>query len=134
MVWFLAIGGCSNLVYAGAYLALRGPLGMVSGNLVALVLSTVVSTAANRWFTFGLHSRRAQGRDQVLGLALLGLGMAVTSGSLMLLAATSDSPSRLSELAVLAAANAAVGVVRFVTFRIWMRPQRTPATEADPTR
>jgi putative flippase GtrA len=130
VVWFLAIGGFSNIVYAGGYLALRGVLGMVNGNLVALVVSTMVSTAANRWFTFGVHSRRAQGRHQALGLVLLGLGMAVTSGSLLLLAATTTSPSRLSELAVLAAANAAVGVVRFLTFRSVMRPDRLPVAPA----
>jgi hypothetical protein len=53
---------------------------------------------------------------------LLAFGLVVTAGSLWLLEASVDDPSRLAELLVLAAANVAVGLVRFVAFRRVMVP------------
>jgi hypothetical protein len=44
----------------------------------------------------------------------------VTAGSLWLLAALVDAPSRTQEVAVLVAANLGTGLVRFVVFRVAM--------------
>jgi hypothetical protein len=63
-------------------------------------------------------------RHQVLGLALLAFGLAVTAGSLAILQAGVDAPSRLAEVLVLAAANLGVGLVRFAAFRVAMVPPR----------
>ena len=46
----------------------------------------------------------------------------MTAGSLWLLEASVDQPSRLSEVAVLAAANLGVGLIRFAAFRVAMVP------------
>lgn len=68
------------------------------------------------------------GRHQLQGLAVLGVGLALTSGSLLLLDVLTR-PDRAAELAVLIAANATA--VRFLLFRAWVfRPGRTPATAA----
>ena len=61
---------------------------------------------------------------QALGLALLGFSLAVTAGSLWLLGATVDTPSRTQEVAVLVAANLGTGLVRFAVFRVAMRRPR----------
>jgi hypothetical protein len=60
---------------------------------------------------------------QALGLALLVFGLAVTAGSLWLLEASVEEPSRTAELVVLAAANLGVGLVRFAAFRAAMVPE-----------
>jgi putative flippase GtrA len=119
---FSVIGIAFNVVYGLLYVALRGLLGPQWSNLVSLVASTVTDTATNRRVTFGVRNRATVVPHQSLGLVLLGLGLAVTSGSLWLLQAVAPDAGRLAELAVLGLANLLVGVVRFLSFRRWMRP------------
>jgi putative flippase GtrA len=122
LVLFGTFGVVFNVLYGALYLLLRLGLGPMWANGVALVLSTVSSTAANRRFTFEVRGPRHVVRHHSLGLTLLALGLGVTSGSLWLLEATTEHPTRLAELAVLGLANLAVGLVRFTSFRLWMRP------------
>lgn len=136
---FASIGGSLNVAYAGLYVLLREPLGAQWSNAVSLVVTTVASTAANRFFTFGVRGSRHAVRHQVLGMVLLAFGLGVTAGSLWLLDAATDSPTRLAELAVLTAANLTVGLVRFVSFRLAMVPEgpapdqdRLPPPEGEP--
>ena len=122
LVLFGGFGVVFNVLYGVLYLLLRLVLGPMWANAVALVLSTVSSTAANRRFTFEVRGPRHVVRHHSLGLTLLALGLGVTSGSLWLLEASTENPTRLAELAVLGLANLTVGLVRFTSFRIWMRP------------
>lgn len=122
LVLFGAFGVVFNLMYGALYLLLRLVLGPIWANGVALVLSTISSTAANRRVTFEVRGPWHVVRHHSLGLTLLALGLGVTSGSLWLLEASVDDPTRLAELAVLGLANLAVGLVRFASFRLWMRP------------
>jgi len=124
LVVFAGVGGFFNIVYALIYVALREGLDAQWANAVALVVSTVLGTLGHRRVTFGVRGSAGTVAHQVLGLVLLGFGLVVTAGSLWLLDATVDQPSRLSELVVLAAANLAVGLVRFAAFRAAMLPQR----------
>ena len=119
---FACVGGFFNLVYGGLYLALRGALDAQWANAIALVLSTLLGTWGHRRVTFGVRGPARTVRHQVLGLALLGFSLVVTGGSLWLLEAGVDRPSRWSELVVLAAANLGVGLVRFTAFRLAMVP------------
>jgi len=122
---FGAIGVASTLAYLALFVALRGSIGAQAANLVALLLTAVVNTAANRRLTFGV-SGRGGGRSQLEGLVVLGLGLVLTSGALALLHALSTAPSHLVELLVLVAANAAATVLRFVLLRAWVfHPART---------
>ncbi len=122
LVVFAAVGFVFNLLYAGLYLALRVVVGAQWANAVALVVSTIAGTAGHRRVTFGVRGRSRAVQHQALGLGLLGLGLVVTAGSLWLLEVTTPSPTRLAELAVLAAANLFVGLVRFLAFRSAMVP------------
>jgi putative flippase GtrA len=120
---FAAVGGVFNIVYALLYLALREALSAQYANAVALVLSTIAGTWGHRRVTFGVRGPARTLAHQVLGLALLGFGLAVTAGSLWLLEVSVAEPSRRSELLVLAAANLGVGLVRFTAFRLAMVPE-----------
>jgi putative flippase GtrA len=134
LVVFAGVGGFFNIVYALLYVALREGLHAQWANAVALVVSTVLGTLGHRRVTFGVRGNARTVAHQVLGLVLLGFGLVVTAGSLWVLDVTVDEPSRLSELLVLAAANLAVGLVRFAAFRAAMLPhgrgQNAP-TEAE---
>jgi putative flippase GtrA len=122
---FGAIGVVSTLAYLVLFLLLRSPLGAQGANLVALLLTVVGNTAANRRLTFGLRGRRHVARSQLEGLAIFVLGLGLTSGALALLAAAAPSASRRSELLVLILANALATLARFLLFRAWVfHPRR----------
>ncbi len=122
LVVFAGVGGVFNVVYAVLYLVLRELMDPQPANALALVASTIVGTWGHRRVTFGVRGRARTVPHQVLGLALLAFSLAVTAGSLWVLALTVEDPSRLAELAVLAAANLGVGLVRFALFRVAMVP------------
>lgn len=112
---FGAIGIASTLAYLLLFVLLR-PMGAQAANLLALLITAVGNTAANRRFTFGVRGT-GHTRHQLQGLLVFGLGLALTSGSLWLL--PSDA-ARVLELLVLITANLAATVLRFVLFREWV--------------
>lgn len=123
-VRFAAVGVASTLAYLLLYSLLRGALGPFGANLVALVLTAVANTAANRRLTFGIRGTAGAATHQVQGLIVFALGLALTTGALAVLPA---GAGHLVELAVLVAANALATVLRFVAFRSWIfRSRRSP--------
>jgi putative flippase GtrA len=105
---------------------LRSALSAVAANALALLVTAVANTAANRRFTFGVTGRHRRLRQHLEGLVVFGLGLAMTTGALGLLERTTDHPGRAAELAALVAANAAATVARFVLLRSWVfHPHRT---------
>ena len=128
LVVFACVGGVFNVVYALLYVVLREGLSAQWANGVALVLSTIAGTWGHRRVTFGVRGREKTVPHQALGLGMLGFGLAVTAGSLALLEATVEEPSRWDELLVLIAANLGVGLVRFAAFRFAM----VPSPEGEP--
>jgi glycosyltransferase involved in cell wall biosynthesis len=128
---FALIGVASTLAYVLIYLALRGAMGAQAANLLALLVTAVGNTAANRRITFGVRGRTAALRHQVEGLGVFALGLVLTSGALAALHAASPSPPRSVEVAVLVVANAAATLARFVLLRSWVfRPGREDAAPA----
>ena len=117
---FTAIGVTSTLAYGLLFLLLRNGFGAQGANLVALGLTAVVNTAANRRLTFGVTGRAGATRHQLQGLLVFALGLALTSGSLAALHAATATPTRNVELAVLVAANLAATVLRFLLMRVWI--------------
>ncbi|WUR63032.1 bifunctional glycosyltransferase family 2/GtrA family protein [Micromonospora chokoriensis] len=124
LVRFAAVGVASTLAYLVLFVATRGALGAQPANLLALLVTAVANTAANRRLTFGITGRRHVGRHHVQGLLAFALGLALTSGSLAVLHAVHAVPARPVELAVLVAANLAATVLRFVLLRLGMHHRR----------
>jgi putative flippase GtrA len=127
---FAAIGVVSTLAYLGLFWLLRSFMGAVAANALALLATAVANTAANRRFTFGVTGRHRRLRQHAEGLVVFGLGLAMTTGALGLLARPGPDPGRGAELAALVAANAAATLVRFVLLRSWVfHPHRTQPEE-----
>jgi len=124
LAMFGLVGVGSTLLYAGLYLVFRGPFSAFTSNLLALLLSTLANTAANRRLTFGVTGRAGALRHQVRGLLVFLVGLGVTSGSLWLLHA-SGHDHHGAEVVVLTVANLAVTVLRFVAMRGWVFARRT---------
>ena len=123
---FAAIGVVSTLAYLALFWVLRSVTGAMAANAVALLVTAVANTAANRRFTFGVTGRRDRLRQHLEGLVVFGLGLGFTTGALGLL----TPATRAAELAALVAANAAATLLRFVLLRSWVfHPHRTPYAE-----
>ena len=117
---FAVVGVLSTLAYALLYLVLAGPFGAQVANVVALLLTAIGNTAANRAYTFGVRGRARVVRHHGQGLAVFALAWALTSGSLAALHALAPGASRLVELVVLCAANLVATALRFVLLRGWV--------------
>ncbi|MQW75717.1 glycosyltransferase [Nocardioides sp. dk4132] len=123
LVMFALVGAASTLAYAVLFLVLRGAVSPFLANLLALLLTAVANTAANRRLTFGVQGRSDAVRHQLRGLVVFGVGLAVTSGSLWLLQLAGVDDRRL-EVVVLTLANLVVTVLRFVAMRLWVFARR----------
>ncbi|WP_306745409.1 bifunctional glycosyltransferase family 2/GtrA family protein [Saccharothrix yanglingensis] len=136
LVRFAAVGVVSTLAYLLLFVLLRGGLGAQGANLVALLVTAVANTAANRRFTFGVRGGRGAGRHQFEGLVVFGLGLVPTSGALAVLHRFTP-PGGAADLAAVVGANLLATVLRFLLLRNWVfrahRGSDTPAgtTAAD---
>jgi putative flippase GtrA len=126
---FAAIGVLSTLAYGALYLVLRPVLDAQAANALALLLTAVANTAANRRFTFAIRDRAHRLRHQLQGLAVFGLALALTGSSLALLHALDPDASRGFELAALIVANLLATVLRFALLRSWVFRARRAAPE-----
>jgi putative flippase GtrA len=129
---FGAIGVVSTAAYAVLYLALRPLADPVIANALALLLTAIGNTAANRRLTFGIRGRRSMVRDQVGGLIALAVALAITTAAVSMLAVAVPTAGRVLELAVLVAANAAATVVRFVLLRALITADRERVAQPNP--
>ena len=130
VVRFGAIGVVSTLAYLLLFSLLRAGLGAQAANLIALLVTAVGNTAANRRFTFGVSGTAGVTRHHFEGLIVFGIALTITSGSLGLLHTVTGAPHRMLELGVLVVANLVATVVRFVLLRGWVfHPARTRGTD-----
>jgi putative flippase GtrA len=121
---FVAVGVASTLAYLLLFLGLRPMVPAQAANLVALLVTAVANTAANRRLTFGVTGRRHAARHHLQGLFVFGLALALTSGSLATLHALNRSPPTALEVAVLVVANLGGTLLRFVLLRYWLVHRR----------
>jgi putative flippase GtrA len=116
---FAAVGVASTLAYLLLFALLRNGLGPQCANLVALLVTAVANTAANRRLTFRVRGGDGAWRHQAQGLVVFAVGLGLTSGSLALLHLVSD-PATTVELSVLVIANLVATGVRFLLMRSWV--------------
>ncbi|MFD0551744.1 bifunctional glycosyltransferase family 2/GtrA family protein [Streptomyces rectiviolaceus] len=133
LVGFCVVGALSTLFYLLLYSGFRTFSGSQVANALALLVSAVANTAANRRLTFGVRGRDRAMRHQAQGLVVFGIGLALTSGSLAALDAASGDASHGTELAVLIAANLAATVLRFLLLRAWVFPERRSDAAPQPS-
>jgi putative flippase GtrA len=128
---FLAVGVLSTLAYALLFVLLRGSLGAAGANALALALTAVGNTAANRRLTFGVRGRADVVRHHVRGALVFVLTLALTNGALLVLHGVDATPARALELGVLVVAGLAATVTRYVALRTWVFAHRRQRRIAD---
>ena len=137
LVRFAVVGVLSTLAYLALFLLLRTGMSAQLANALALLLTAVGNTAANRRLTFGVRGRADRWRHQAQGLVVFAVGLALTSGSLVVLHALAPEAPRAAEVVVIVAANVAATLLRFLLFRSWVFGPRSPlpsdvSTPSDP--
>jgi putative flippase GtrA len=131
---FATIGLLSTVAYLLLYLALRTGMPAQGANALALLITAVGNTAANRRFTFSVRGQAGAVRHQLQGLAVFAAALGLTSAALASLHAVTAHPGRILELSVLVAANLAATALRFVLLRTWVFGGHTAtATPAEMT-
>ena len=129
---FATIGVASTAVYAVLYAALRLALEPAAANALALVVTAVGNTAANRRITFAVRDRAGAVRDEAEALVALGVALAITTLAVGILGAVAPAAGRLVELAVLVAANALATACRFLLLRHWIAGSRRATATSHP--
>jgi putative flippase GtrA len=121
---FMAIGILSTLAYALLFTVLLGPLGSLAASAVALAITAVANTAANRRLTFGIRGRDGLARHHAGGLIVFALALGLTSGALAVLHGLDRRASHWLELIVLIAATLTATVTRYLALRSWVFRRR----------
>ncbi|WP_427006592.1 glycosyltransferase [Pseudarthrobacter sp. H2] len=117
---FGLVGGASTIAFALLYLMLQPPFGAQPANFLALLLTAVGNTAANRRFTFGISGPVRLFTQQFQGLVVFLLAWTITSSALGVLHAVNADASPSHELLVLTGANILATLLRFVLLRLWV--------------
>jgi putative flippase GtrA len=116
---FAIIGVLSTLANAVLYAVTRGWFSPLVANFVALTVTTVLNTEANRRVTF-TAGRQSVARAHLQGLILFTGYYLLTSGALLALDAAVAHPARWLEVLVLLGSSALGTVLRFVALRLWV--------------
>ena len=124
-VRFASVGVASTVAYLLLFMLLHGMLGAQAANLIALLVTAIGNTAANRRFTFGVAGIKRVARHHLEGLIVFAIALAITSGSLALLHTLAPDAGRYVDAVVLVAANLLATAARFVLLRGWVfHPRR----------
>jgi putative flippase GtrA len=117
---FAVVGTLSTLAYALLYVGLRQVVPALVANALALAVTAVANTAANRRFTFGVTGPADALRHQIEGGIAFLIGLALSSGAIALLGLLAPGAGPGAELAALVGANALATLVRFLLMRVWV--------------
>src|SRR5699024_11786240 len=105
------------LLYAVLFLFAVQVVSPTVANIAALLISTVINTAANRTHTFGMRAPHHRFVSPAKGLAAFALCFAFTSAALSLASGVTGAARSIATLAVPPAANLAATVVPLVLGR-----------------
>ena len=122
---FLAIGVLSTVAYSVLFLVFREAMPAAASNAVALLVTALANTEANRRVTFAVRGSEGRLRDHAAGLGAFAIALTITSGSVLVLQGVAPGAPRIVELSVLVASNVLATMVRFILLRTWIdRPSR----------
>lgn len=122
-VRFAVVGALTTVLHLGLFAALNSSwMGWraQTANTVALGLATVVNTAVNRQWTFGVRRREGALTSQVQGFGVFALTWAVTAVALGGFGFLWPGAPTVVSTMVLAVATVTSTAVKFVLMRHWM--------------
>lgn len=125
LVRFAAVGLLSTAAFLLLYLLLRATMPAQAANAVALLVTAIGNTAANRRYTFEVPDSAGVLWHHLQGLALFAAALALAAAALAGLHAVEPRPSRGLEVTALVIANLVATGMRFVALR-WVFRGRAP--------
>lgn len=128
---YAAVGGLATALNAVLFLLFRPWLAAVPANVIALILTTALSTELSRRFAFG-GPRAFRLREWVQDVGTVAFYACYSSVVLLALHALTAAPTPAEEAAVLVLASLGGGLLRFAVLRFWVFDLR-PARGDDPT-
>ena len=133
VVRFGVVGVASTLLHLGlfAMLASGAGLGAQTANAMALLLSTIANTWANRRWTFGIRGSEGMARHHAQALLVFAGTWAMTSGALGLLHQAWPATPVAVETLVIGVANVVATVLKFVAMRSWIFAPEAPSQRLD---
>jgi glycosyltransferase involved in cell wall biosynthesis len=117
---FVAVGIASTVAYALLLLALMMPLGSEAANALALAITAIGNTAANRRVTFGVRGRERLLAQHAAGGLVFAIALGLTSGALAVLHGLDPRAPQGLKLTVLIVASLAATATRYVALRTWV--------------
>jgi putative flippase GtrA len=123
LVTFVVVGAISSLAALGIFLMLRDRMGSLWANAIALVLTGLANTAANRRWTFGRRGTLGRPTEWARASAVHAVGLLLTTGSL-LIARAIDGGALGTELVLLGLASALATGLRFLLMPAWVFRRR----------
>jgi putative flippase GtrA len=131
---FCGVGVASTIAYVVLFLVARTTVSAAWANAIALLTTAIGNTAVNRSLTFGVRGRTARLQHQFQGLAVFGIGLALSTGALAAVHAVAPHAGRSIEVATLVLANLAATILRFLLFRSWVFRRPPGALHSQTTR
>jgi putative flippase GtrA len=127
VIRFAGVGVVSTVLHLGLFAAfVDAGLPSQLANGLSLVLATIVNTALNRWWTFGISGRQRLVTHHGQALVIFAITWVASTAALWLLAALHPGASTATQTLVVAVANALSTAIRFVAMRFWIfRPERS---------
>ncbi|MBB2893159.1 GtrA family protein [Flexivirga oryzae] len=126
---FAVIGVASTLANVVLFYLLNLTINTQLANALALIITTVFNTAANRRYTFGVRTREGAGVAQLQGLVLWLIMWAMTALALWLLARADPHASHGTQSVVQFAGNVVATIIRFVMLRKWFAQRPAPVAD-----
>jgi len=122
---FAVVGVLSTLAQILLYVGARTVMPALAANALSLFATTIVNTAANRRFTFGLAGSGHAVRQQLDAGVAFGISLALSSAGLVGLLVVAPNATRGTELSTVVSCNLAATLIRFLVMRAWVfNPRR----------
>ncbi len=129
LVRFAMIGVASTVAFALLFLLLHPLVGAQAANFLALLITAVLNTWANRAFTFGVRGTEGAAKHQIQGVAIFLFGWAISAVALYVLHSGYPDANKHIDVVVLVVANLVATIIRFVSLRWVFRKHISTTTE-----
>lgn len=120
LVSFAGIGVVSTFAHLLLFVVLRAPLGAIAANIVALAITAVANTLANRRLTFGVVGRTDRWRHLVEASAVFVLTTTLSTAALAGLRVVLDDPATIVDVVTIFTVQLIATLIRFLTLRHWV--------------
>jgi glycosyltransferase involved in cell wall biosynthesis len=120
VISFALVGVFSTILHMTLFLSLRGSLGSLRANAIALLVATPVNTALNRMATFSVHGRNRVVRDHLQAGAIFVVALAMTSLAIWTFEHLFPDHGAVVGVIAVLLANGTITLGRFLLLRAWV--------------